>query len=389
MGQTSNRGQIIDKGANKWMVRIFRGRDASGKKQYFNKLVNGRKSDAQKYLTAKLREKDVGAFVGGIKLTLGDHLDSWLQIIRARVEPQTYNSYETALRVHVRNRLAHKRLSEIKIHDVQAIYNEMKVEGLSPRTIRYTHAVLAMALKKAIELDYIVKNPCDFVELPKQTKDETKAMSPEQASVFLQCAQTDRHGLVFEVALISGMRPEEYLSLRWADLDVGRNMVSVRRAVVWVKGGGFKFGEPKTAKSRRSIPLPANLVSKLKAHRKRQLEYRLQLGSTYSNLDLVFASETGGPLHYRNLTQRHYEKILKVAGLESAGFVLYSLRHTCATLLLAAGENPKVVADRLGHSSVKTTLDTYSHVLPDMQRSASDKLDGMLYQTSGAVRIRI
>jgi integrase len=101
---------------------------------------------------------------------------------------------------------------------------------------------------------------------------------------------------------------------------------------------------------------------------------------------LVFASEIGTPLHYRNITQRHYEKILENAGLGNEGFVLYSLRHSCATLLLSAGENPKIVAERLGHTSVKMTLDTYSHVLPDMQKSASYKLDALLYRKSGAPR---
>jgi integrase len=98
---------------------------------------------------------------------------------------------------------------------------------------------------------------------------------------------------------------------------------------------------------------------------------------------LVFASEIGTPLHYRNLTLRYYNKILEQAGLKDEGFVLYSLRHTCATLLLASGENPKKVADRLGHSSVRTTLDTYSHVLPEMERTSSDKLEQMLYQKTG------
>ena len=93
----------------------------------------------------------------------------------------------------------------------------------------------------------------------------------------------------------------------------------------------------------------------------------LKLGAAYEKHDLVFASEVGKPLHYRNLTQRHYEKILERAELKDAGFVLYSLRHSCATLLLSAGENPKIIAERLGHTRVKMTLDTYSHVLPDMQ----------------------
>ena len=110
----------------------------------------------------------------------------------------------------------------------------------------------------------------------------------------------------------------------------------------------------------------------------------MKLGAAYEKQGLVFASEVGKPLHYRNLTQRHFEKILERAGMKDAGFMLYSLRHNCETLLLSAGENPKIVAERLRHASVKTTLDTYSRVLPDMQQAATEKLKTMLYRQFGA-----
>lgn len=260
----------------------------------------------------------------------------------------------------------------------------MQTTGLSARTVRYAHSIFSMAMNKAVELGYIINNPCKYAELPRQSKKETKAFSPEQAQKFLESAKDDKHGLIFEIALASGMRPEEYLSLQWSDIDFEKGTATVRRALVWRKGGGFMFCEPKTAKSRRTIPLPKSISPRLKEHRRGQLEHRLKLGAAYENLNLVFASETGKPLNYRNLTQRHFEKVLERAGMKDAGFVLYSLRHSCATLLLSAGENPKVVAERLGHTSVKMTLDTYSHVLPDMQASATDKLETMLYRKIGA-----
>lgn len=377
------RGQILERGTNTWLVRIFRGRDANGKKIYFSKLVNGTKSDANKYLTGKLREQDLGALIETTRQTLNEHLDYWLKVMKARVELQTYNSYESLLRVHVRPRIGCLKLSNVKIQDVQEVYEEMIINGSSPSTVHHVNAPLSMALKKAVELNYMIKNPCDFIELPRQIKVETKALSTEQSRRFLEFAKSSKHGLIFEFAIISGMRPEEYLSLQWADVDFVRSVATVRHALVWLKGGGYKFGKPKTQKSRRTISLPQDLMFKLKEHRRRQMEERFKLGVGYSNLDLVFASDIGTPLNYRNLTLRHYNKILAQAGLGEEGFVLYSLRHTCATLLLAAGENPKKVADRLGHSSVRTTLDTYSHVLPEMERSTADKLGNMLYSAAG------
>jgi integrase len=387
MAQTNGRGQIIEKGKDKWLVRIFRGRNVSGKKLYFSKVINGKKSVAQKYLTGKLREKDLGIFIESSRQTLDEHLDYWLKTIKTRVARQTYDGYEIALRVHVRPRIGQMRLADIKIHDVQTVYAEMEAGGSSARTVRSAHTVLSMAMKKAVQLDYIVKNPCDYAELPKQVKDETKAFSPQEASLFLQHAKNNKHSLIFELALLTGMRPEEYLALRWSDIDLKSGIATVQRVLVWHRtGGGWSLDEPKTKKSRRNIPLPDSLTEKLKKHRKKQLEYRLGMGGTYQNNDFVFASELGTPLNSRNLAQRHFDKILKDAGLDNMGFVLYSLRHTCATLLLVSEENPKVVSDRLGHSSVKMTLDTYSHVLPGMQENASNKLEAMLYRKSGTPR---
>ena len=317
---------------------------------------------------------------------LNEHLDNWLKIIKMRVAEQTYDSYESILRIHVRDRIGSLKLGNIKLHDVQKIYNEMEIQGLSARTIRYAHAVLAMALKKAVELNYIIKNPCEFAELPKHIKKETKAFTPQEASIFLRHSKNVKNGFIFEFALMTGMRPEEFLSLKWSDVNLKTGNVFVKRALVWRKGGGYKFCEPKTKKSRRSIPLPKSLLANLKKHRKKQLEHIAETEKAYESLDLIFATEIGTPLHYRNITLRHYNKILEAANLNEEGFVLYSLRHSCATLLLLSGENPKVVSERLGHSSVKMTLDTYSHVLPDMQESASEKLDNLLYQKSGKIR---
>ncbi|MDQ3088819.1 MAG: site-specific integrase, partial [Acidobacteriota bacterium] len=175
------------------------------------------------------------------------------------------------------------------------------------------------------------------------------------------------------------MRPEEYLGLQWKDIDFENKILAVRRALVVKKGGGFIFTEPKTKKSRRSIPISNSLIDALKAHRRSQLEERMKLGASYQTFDLVFASEIGTPLLHGNLLRRHFKPIRDKAGLPSIR--LYDLRHTTATLLLSAGENPKIVSERLGHASIVLTLDTYSHVLPTMQKDATDKIEKLMFGT--------
>jgi integrase len=174
------------------------------------------------------------------------------------------------------------------------------------------------------------------------------------------------------------MRPEEYLALKWSDIDLEARTVTVTRTLVWRKGGGFYFGEPKTNRSRRTITFRAPVARLLRAHRSKQSEITLSKGKQNSSDNFVFSTIEGTPLNPRNLTQRHLRPILTRAELSST-FSLYTLRHTCATLLLAANEHPKVVSERLGHASITLTLDTYSHVLPSMQQAASDKIERLLY----------
>jgi integrase len=178
------------------------------------------------------------------------------------------------------------------------------------------------------------------------------------------------------------MRPEEYLGLQWKDIDFENSTVTVRRTLLWRNGGGWYFDEPKTSRSRRTLPLPSSLVKALSEHKRRQAEIRLKVGSKYQNNDFVFATGEGIPLMRRNIIRRHFRPILKRANL-SSNLRLYDLRHSCATLLLSVGENPKVVSERLGHASIVLTLDTYSHVLPSMQQAATEKLENLLFKRHG------
>jgi integrase len=268
-----------------------------------------------------------------------------------------------------------KLLSKIKPLDIQAIYTMMIEKGLAPRTVRYAHAILSKALKQAVKWQILPFNPASMVDLPKNRRKEMKALSPDEAKRFLDAAKDDKWSVIFSLAISTGMRPQEYLGLLWKDVDLNAGNAVIQRALVWRrKGGGWSLQEPKTSHSRRTIPLPASVLQELKVHRKKQLEKRLKLGQAYENNDFVFATEIGTPILPSNLMRRHFKPILEKAELPN-DIRLYDLRHTCATLLLAAGENPKVVSERLGHATIVLTLDTYSHVLPSMQQAATEKLE--------------
>lgn len=429
------KGFVFEREPGKWYARVTFLDQKGKRRDLWRKGDN--KTHAKEVLKQLLRDLDDSddMVVEGSNARLDDYLDQWLKAAaKPRLSVRAYSDYQDMLRRHVRPILGRKKLSDVRALDVQSLYSFLQEEGggwwasvvfskgsltkrrrervnkenearcllkeieqqvidtgygivksevyklaLSPRTIRYTHAVFTSALKQAVAWGLIARNPAQFVELPKQNRDEMNALSPEMARRFLEACATDKWAVLFQLALSTGMRPEEYLGLKWSDIDFDRDLVTVQRTLCWKrKGGGYYFGEPKTSRSRRSIPLPRSVRAALIEHKKRQNEERLKTGPGYETLDLIFATSQGTPLMPRNLLRRHFKPILVRAKL-SETIRLYDLRHSCATLLLAAQENPKVVSERLGHASITLTLDTYSHVLPSMQQAATDKLEKILF----------
>jgi integrase len=375
-------GHVFEKDGS-WYAR-FDYTDSTGRRRNVKRhAVN--KTEAKNLLKQLLKEYDEGGetLFQSAHLTLTEYLDNWLRAAaNPRVSVRTLEDYEDIVRLYIKPSIGKKRLSALTPIEIQALYAALLERGLSARRVRYTHAVLSSALKQAVKWGMLTRNPASLVDLPKQSRKEMKALSPDDAARFLDAASGDRWGLIYLLALITGMRPEEYLGLQWKDIDAERGIITVQRALCWRRrGGGWYFGEPKTAKSRRSIPIPFSVIQRLKDHKRHQGEERLKAGPKYQNFDLVFATPAGGPLMQQNLLRRHFKPILRRAGLPES-LTPYSLRHSCATLLLAQNENPKVVSERLGHATVTLTLDTYSHVLPSMQQAATEKLERLLLPQS-------
>jgi len=372
------RGQVITKGKNNHLVRVFLGTNADGRRRYHNKVIRGTKKEALQYQTSVLSDLDRGTFIEPSKETLNEYLDRWLNTSAApRLRERTLRDYRSLLARYVRPVLGHKMLPAVMPLDIQDLYTSMLESGLSPRTIRYTHAVLSSALKQAVKWQLLPRNAAEYVDLPRQKHTEMYAMSKDEVASFLATAKEDRWGTLFLLAVTTGMRPGEYMGLQWKDVNLDEGMIHVNKSLVRNKSE-WRFDEPKTAKSRRTVKLAPTVVKSLRAHRSKQAAERLRAGIRYQDYDLVFATDTGQPLESRNLIKRHFKPVLKQAGLRET-IRLYDLRHTCATLLLAAGEHPKIVSEMLGHASIQLTLDTYSHVLPDMQQGAVAKLEDMLF----------
>jgi integrase len=380
------RGQIIEKkkierNKSVWLIRV-QTRDNKGKLKSRSATVRGSRKDADKKLTELLSEKDKG-IITSPNQTLDQFLDTWLKIVKPRIQHRTYQDYSELLKRYVRESLGKKKLEHIKAIHLQELYSEMQeTRKLSPRVIRFTNTVLKSAFGYAVKQDILFKNPAKMVELPKLIKRELIIFTEDEAIRFLDASQKERLAALFSFLLATGCRPSEAIGLKWQDLSFDRNTVEIKRVVVWQRNGGsWQFSIPKTAKSRRTIPLPVSLIKELKQHRVRQHKERLKLGSNWQDFDLIFPSQVGTPLTMGRIT-RVFQRIKKDIKITKK-IRLYDLRHTSASFLLQKNVNPKVVSERLGHSTVTLTLDVYSHVLPTMQQDATEHLEDMIFSKTG------
>jgi len=377
MPKARRRGSIRKRGENSWHISLFLGLEANGKRKLHQRTLRGTKKEAEQYLNRIIRERDLGTFVDTPAMTLNEYFDKWLESVsRIRTSERTSYGHESIFNRNFRKTIGSKKLEKLVVLDIQKVYGDMLGRGLEPQTVKHAHSVLNCALKQAVRWNLLPRNPAEYVELPKVHRKERRVLTAEESRRFISVSEGITNGLIFEFALLTGMRPEEYLAVQWGDLDFERNTVQVRRALVRHKGK-WSFNEPKTSRSRRTVILPSSLMPKLKKHRYDQLTQKLRVRDIWEEHDLVFCTVYGTPHSIPNLTYRYFRPLLIKAELPRIR--VYDLRHTHATLLLAAEENPKVVAERLGHSTIVLTLDTYSHVLPTMQQKATDKLEKILF----------
>jgi len=193
--------------------------------------------------------------------------------------------------------------------------------------------------------------------------------------MLFEAAKGDRLEALYVLAITTGLRQGELLGLKWDDVDLGAGTLQVRRTLTTAKGGPV-LSTPKTKGSRRTVKLSQMALEALRSHLARQLEEIDRVGSLWRENGLIFASEMGKPLDRRDITTHRFKPLLKRAELPQIRF--HDLRHTCATLLLAKNVNPKIVSEMLGHASIAITLDSYSHILPNMQDSAAKAMEDAL-----------
>ena len=355
--------------------------------RYFVELPDGRKKrralygNSRKEVTNKLAEviakkDDDGVLFDDEGRSVGEFLEWWLLTSKkGRVKAATYESYSREVRNHIIPGLGRIRLKSLSPAHLQGYYSSECESGLAPRTVYYHHTLLHQALKKAVRWGYVRRNVATVVDPPRVENKEMNPLSATQVEAFLEAAKGDRLEAFYVLAVSTGMRLGELQALKWSDVDLRERTLSVNRTLSSSKGGPV-FGPPKTSRSRRKIFLPRKSAEALRRHRERQETEKETVAGRWHDYDLVFCSSIGTPMSRHNLGSRSFKPLLRRANLPAIRF--HELRHTCATLLLSKNVHPKLVQELLGHASISTTLDTYSHVLCGMSRTVAETMDGVL-----------
>ncbi len=339
-----------------------------------------RKKDAQEALRKILTELDENRYIEPSSEVFSDYIKKWFTShYQKRVKETTISNRKYAMDKHLirENPFAHKELSKITTEMIDALYNDKLDQGYSTNTIRKIHQLLNQAFKQAVKWKKIVHNPVIDADPPSVRIKETKIWSFNEIHSFLDQCKEERHYITFLLAIYTGMRRGEILGLKWSDIDFKNKIIRVEQALVHIPGKGYELSSPKTFKSKRQIHIPDHILDDLITHKKQQKEWKQRLGEQYQENHLVICTEFGTFQDPRNLL-RVMERLCKKAKVAKIRF--HDIRHTHASILIAESVDIVKVANRLGHTKPKTTLDYYAHLIPSDHDEVADIFHNALMQ---------
>jgi integrase len=365
-------GSINKRRDGRWEARLTL--ENGQRKTYYGRT----RQEVQQKLAQAQRDLAGGLPIVGERLLVSQFMETWLETAKHRLKASAYRRYRTNLRVHILPALGRVSLAKLTAQQVQHLYTQKLNAGLSASTVLNIHTVLHSALNDATRMGLVQRNVADIVQKPRRRRTKQKTLSEAGVRTFLSAIRGDRLEALYILALSTGLREGELLGLSWSDVDLERGMLQVRQSLQESDGSKrYVLDEPKTSHSRRRVALSKRAIDALDRHRECQAIERETCGQKWDGAyDLVFPNLVGRPIHPSHLRARQFPRVLERAGLPSIRF--HDLRHTAATLLLKQGVNPKIVSGMLGHANISITLDTYSHVIPDMQAPAVSAMNQLL-----------
>lgn len=370
------KGSVVKTEAKTWKYTVDVGIDhLTGKRKRTSKGGFKTKRECEAAMNELLVSVENNTYSKESKMNVKEYMDYWLEnYVSINVSASTKKRYGFSIN-DINFYLGKVQLSQLKPIHIQRLYGQLlQDKGQSKSTVLKTHRALHKALKCAVGWQLISNNPCEFVTAPRPEKVEMKVWTDKESKEFLKKIEDECIYIEVAIALHTGMRQGEICAVKWSSIDFKTNTLSVRNTMHKVNGK-FVLGEPKTKKSIRTISLGKTIVAILKKWQTKQKENKLLYGEDYFKSDFV-CTWPDGKLIDPHFVCKKFPKLVKDYGFERIRF--HDLRHTHATILLTKKISTKVVSERLGHSTTAITLDTYSHVLPNMQQEAAKKVDEAL-----------
>lgn len=390
-------GSLYRRAGGLWVGSVDLGFDPTGKR--VRKTVSSRtQAGAIEKLRVVQEKARAGLPVGDDRLTVQVLVERWLEdVAKPRVAANTYDSYRSLAERHIFPALGARQVTKLTPLDVQRFLTHkaseprpvsprrqragVAAEGrpLAPRTVQMLRGVLLQAFGRAERWGLVHRNVVRLTDPPRQRRVEGRSLTVEQAQALVAAARGHRLEATITVGLSLGLRRGELLGLRWEDVDLDAGVVQVRGQLKR-EVSKTTYGELKTAKSRRTLTLPAPTIQALREHRRRQREEQLGAGAAWQATGYVFTTPIGTPVDPDN-----FSKVFKeIAGRAGLGdWHLHELRHSCASLLLAEGIPLKVVSELLGHTNISTTADIYGHVAAPQLAAAAEAIGAAIWGKAG------
>lgn len=357
-----------------WEARYTEGTDPGTGKQLQRSITGKTQKEVTQRLRAVTVTLDSGTYTEPSRWTVGQWLDIWAKTYLAGRKPATVKIYQGNIKNHIKPALGAVKLKALRPHMVQGFINGL--DGLSPASVRLAYKVLHQALEKAVELDYLPKNPASKCELPRMEQKEISPLDDDQVKALLGAVKGDDLEPFITVALFTGLRLSELLGLTWDAVDFSAGSLTVCRQLARpeFRSGGL-FLSPKNGKSRTLFPAPA-VMAALKKQHTRQLEQRVKAGPQWASPQgLVFTDDRGGHIDQWRI-ETAFAGLCDRARLEGHRF--HDLRHTYAVNAIRAGDDIKTIQGNLGHVSAAFTLDRYGHFTERMKQDSAARMESFI-----------
>lgn len=374
------KGHIRERSPGHFAIVLETRNSATGKRRRRWHSFTGTKRQAQIECARLISEMSGGTYLEPAKITLAQFLEQWLANIKGNVSPRTHERYEEIAKKNLVPLLGAITLTKLRPMQIAAAYTKALAGGrrdgkggLSPRTVHHMHRVLKQALAYAVRWQLLIRNPVDAVDAPKVERRDMTTYNLSQTATLLDAVRGEQVFIPTLLAALCGLRRGEIAALRWRNVDFNTAQISVVASVEQMNGG-VRLKETKSSRA-RTVAMSETVRDELRAHRLRQAQDMLKLGSRLTDDNFVAALADGSPMQPTFITHE-WGRFIKTTDLPRLRF--HDLRRAHGTQMLSSGIHPKVASERLGHSRVGTTLDLYSHVLPGIQEDAAAKMDAAL-----------